>query len=109
MGLEINLWASSRLWNPLEFLSRKGRKAFWVGTISFLVLFCLVALGVAFILIPLCDPLFLFKVIIVFFIFDFSLFFPDPHSMVSGDAIIVPRAFKESTLEKGERETETAR
>lgn len=53
-------------------------------------------LGVAFIFIPPCDPLFFFKVINVFFIFDLPLFLPDPHSMVSGNAIVVPGAFKES-------------
>lgn len=62
-------------------------------------------LGVAFIFIPPCDPLFFFEVIIIFFIFDLSLLFPDPYSMVSGNAIVVPRAFKESTLEKGGKET----
>lgn len=56
------------------------------------------SLRVTFIFTPLCDPLFLFEVIIVFFVFDLSLFFPDPNSMVSGDAVIVPRALKESTL-----------
>lgn len=58
-------------------------------------------LGVAFIFIPPCDPLFFFKVINVFFIFDLPLFLPDPHSMVSGNAIVVPGAFKESALIKG--------
>lgn len=33
----------------------------------------------------------------MFFVFDLSLFFPDPNSVVSGDAVIVPRALKEST------------
>ena len=42
----------------------------------------------------------------MFLIFDLSLFFPDPHRMVSGNAVIVPRALKESTLEGvGDRKT----
>lgn len=36
----------------------------------------------------------------MFLVFDLPLFLPDPNSMVSGDAVIVPRALKESTLEK---------
>lgn len=38
----------------------------------------------------------------MFFVFDRSLFFPDAYSMVLGNAVIVPGALKESTLEKGE-------
>lgn len=43
----------------------------------------------------------------MFLVFDLPLFLPDPNSMVSGDAVIVPRALKESTLEKrrGDRRT----
>lgn len=99
---EINIQVLNRLFNPFEFLSWENfLKQFRYCEAS------LAPLRVTFIFIPPCDPLFFFKVIIIFFIFDLSLFFPDPDSMVSGNAIIVPRAFKESTLEKGERETET--
>lgn len=45
----------------------------------------------------------------MFFVFDLSLFFPDPNSVVSGDAVIVPRALKESTLEKGRGNRRTRR
>lgn len=87
---EINMQVLNRLLNPFDFLSWE-KKQFGYSEA------CLAPLGVAFIFIPPCDPLFFFKVIIIFFIFDLSLFFPDPYSMVSGNAIIVPRAFKEST------------
>lgn len=96
---EISPQGLSRLLNP-NWISEL-EKAVWVLWSFF---FLGPPLWVAFIFVPLCDPLFFFKVINILFIFDLSLFFPDPYSMVSGNTVIVPRAFEESTLEKRERE-----
>lgn len=54
-------------------------------------------LGVAFIFVPPRDPLLFLRVVAVFFIVDLPLFFGDLYGLVSGDAIVVPRASEEST------------
>lgn len=80
----------SRL-KPPEHLCWKKQEGFR-GVRGFLC-----PLGVTFVFVPLCDPLFFFEVVIVFFVLDLSFFFPDPYSVVSGNAVVVPGALKEST------------